>query len=93
MRLLQAPVAQWIEHRSSKPVVVGSNPTRRTKQNSKLKSNSFKVKSQDKNKLQMLKPKGQMNDKFFRFHTELLCGVAKSKNSNTLSAIGSKIYD
>ena len=26
----QAPVAQWIEHRSSEPVVVGSNPSRRT---------------------------------------------------------------
>ena len=24
-----APVAQWIEHRSSEPVVVGSNPSRR----------------------------------------------------------------
>ena len=24
-----APVAQWIEHRSSKPVVVGSNPAGR----------------------------------------------------------------
>ena len=26
-----APVAQWIEHRSSEPRVVGSNPSRRAR--------------------------------------------------------------
>ena len=26
--ITNAPVAQWIEHRTSNPVVVGSNPTR-----------------------------------------------------------------